>query len=297
MLGSRIEALADDHDSKPKCLSGLSQLFRRIGNHAERKRLLTHTLELQRRRKDDLKVAETLRHLSEANLDLGVNEEGIRQAKEALEIFERVGDVVGQVNLLSVISWLLFNDKQLDAAKDAASCAIGLASEKGQEYLICRLHRFLGLVYRSKGEKEKAIHHFEIALRIASSLNWHDALFWTHYDLAHLFCDEGEFDDVNFHTEQAKPHTLGDAYKLGCVRHMQADIWYLQGRLEDAKSEVLCALDIFEKLGAAYNAGVCRDLLQMVVRPTKTWSVGFKSESLETIPRSTLVNVYFLSLA
>jgi tetratricopeptide (TPR) repeat protein len=96
MLGSKIEALPDDHPSKPKCLFELSRLFQQVGNHAEQKRLLTHTLELERQRGDDSQVAQTLRDLSDVNRLLGLYEEGIRQAKEALEIFERINDTIGQ---------------------------------------------------------------------------------------------------------------------------------------------------------------------------------------------------------
>ena len=55
-----IEALADDHPSKPKCLTELSRLFGRIGNHVERKRFLIHTLELQRGQGDEFGVAQAL---------------------------------------------------------------------------------------------------------------------------------------------------------------------------------------------------------------------------------------------
>lgn len=36
---------------------------------------------------------------------------------------------------------------------------------------------------------------------------------------------------------------------------MQASVWYRQDRLEDATSEVLYAIEIFEKLGAANDVG------------------------------------------
>jgi hypothetical protein len=52
--------------------------------------------------------------------------------------------------------------------------------EKGQELLVCRLHRVLGNMYQSKGEKGKALHHFETAIGIASPFPWHNVLFWNH---------------------------------------------------------------------------------------------------------------------
>jgi tetratricopeptide (TPR) repeat protein len=108
----------------------------------------------------------------------------------------------------------------------AGSRAIKLLPEKGQEYRLCESHRTLGNIYTSKGEREKAIHHFETALGIASSFNWHDLLFWIHYDLAQLFSEESKFDDAHAHIEQAKSHVVNDAYLLGRATELQAQIWY-----------------------------------------------------------------------
>jgi tetratricopeptide (TPR) repeat protein len=270
ILGSKIEALPDDHHSKPKCLIWLSCLLQQMGNHVERIRLLSRALELGRQRGDDAQVAETLQSLSGANWCLKLHEEGIRQAREALEIYERINDTRGQAQSLEVLAQTLYDDKQFDAAEDAASRAIDLISGKGQEYSVCGLHQVLGQIHRSKGEREKAIHDFETSIGIASPPNWRDQLFWSHYELAELFRDEDEFEDANAHIEQAKSNVVDDTYLLGCVAYMQAGIWYRQERLEDSKLETLRALEIYERLGAARDAGLCRDLLQKVERAIKT---------------------------
>ena len=262
MLRAKIESLPDDHHSKPRCLSELSILFELVGNHKERKQLLTHTLSLVKKRRDDNQVALTLRRLSDANRWLGLYKEGIPQAEEALEIYGRLGDVMGQAWSLSCLAQLLLGNNQLDAAKDAASRTIDLIPEGGDEHIVCRSHRILGNVYRSKKEKEKAIHHYKTALEIASRFDWRDQLFWVHLALASLFLDERGFDDAHAHAEQAKSNTGESRYKLGRAIEVEAKIWYRQRRLEDTIREVSAALEIFEKLGAAKDAGRCRDLLQ-----------------------------------
>jgi tetratricopeptide (TPR) repeat protein len=264
ILGSKIETLTNEHPSKPTCLFQLSRLSSRVGDHTEAKRLAVQTLELERQRGDDVRVALTLRQLSEANRFLGLSKEGIQQAQEALEILERVNDTEGQVDCSSDLAWLLFDDKQLDAAKGTASRAIDLISEGSNDYTLCDLHRLLGLIHESKGEKEKAIHHFQAALGIASPPNWHHELFWNHYNLANVYCDQDRFNDANIHIEQAKLHAARDTYELGRGMKMQADIWYRQRRLEEAKVEALHALENCEKLGNAGDARRCKDLLQKV---------------------------------
>ena len=265
MLRSKIEGLPEDHPSKPDCLIRLSRLFQSVGNYVEEKRLLTHVLKLERELGDRSRIAQTLRDLSEVNRLLGLYEEGIKRATEALEIYERLGDPTQQAWCLNILSWVLLEDEQFDAAKDTATRAINLLSGKGEEYLVCRLHRILGEIYRRRGEREEAAHHFGTALRIASPLNWRDDLFWIHYGLARLFHDKGEPDCSSTHVEQAKSHAADGSYNWGRVAQLHAGFRYSQGRLEEAKCEASSALEVYEKLGAAKDAEHCRGLLDKIV--------------------------------
>jgi len=261
-LGPKIEGLRDDHPSKPECLVQLSRLFRLVGNGVEYKRLLVHALKLYRERGGDHWVSQVLRLLSDANLELGLYKEGIQQAEEAMEIDKRLGDVVGQARCLKNLAWLLYKDGQLDAAEKAALRAINLVPENGDQFPVSECHRILGTIYQSQGTREKAIHHFETALGIASSFSWHEQLFLTHSSLAELFLDDGRFDDASAHIEQAKSHTVDSAYNLGSTILLQARLWYRQRRFDEAKSEVLRAVEVFEKLGAAQGLERCKEVLR-----------------------------------
>ena len=263
-LSSKIEGLPDDHRSKPECLFELSRLFERVGNNVERKRLLTHTLKLQRERGNDRQVARTLRHLAHTNRLMGRQEEGIRLAREASEIYERLGNTIGQAKCSVDLAWLLYSTKQLDAAEEATSRAIDLLLEKGKQYLVCESHRVLGKIYRSKGEREKATYHLEVALELATYFDWRTRLFWVHHALAKMFLDEDRFDDAHAHIEQAKSYTTDDTYYLGRAVELQARVWYKQRRLEEAESEASSAADIYEKLGAMSHLEKSRELLQQI---------------------------------
>jgi tetratricopeptide (TPR) repeat protein len=293
MLRLKIEALPDIHRSKPKCLIQLSRLFGRVGNFLEQKRLLTHVLELPRGHSSW--VAYTLRQLSNVNQTLNLYEEGIQQAKEALEIFKRAGNTTAHIQCLEQLAWLFFKDEQLDAAENAASRAIDLAMEQGDEFHACLLHRVLGQIFRSKGDKTKAIHHFETAIRIASPLGWDNVLYTNHSDLARMFCDEGEFDDANAHVKQARSYAGHSGLFLGRAMELQAGVWYRQLRLEEARSEALHALEIYEKLGAAKDAGDCKGLLLKVEQAMKNRSAGFRGELLGALLYPTSVNFRFLA--
>jgi len=263
-LGSKIEGLPDGHPSKPRCLFQLSQLFGSAGNQVECKRLLSYTLKIWRERGNDYQVAQTLERLSNANWMLYLDEEGIQRAKEGLEVYERLGDTLGQAECLNSLARLLCDDRQLDAAEEAAFRVIDLLREKGNQFLACKCHRSLGDIYHSKGETEKAIHHYETALGIASPPNWHDELFWIHYSLAWLFYNQDESDDASAHVKRAKLHAVNIPYCLGHAMDMQAKIWRRQRRFDEARSEILRAVDIYGKLGAAKDVEDCRRVLRRI---------------------------------
>ena len=270
ILKPRVEGLPDDHRSKPECLFWLSRLLSSVGNHVECKRLLIHAVNLRRDQGDDDLVAITLVELSDTNRLLGFHKEGIQQAKEAVGVYKRLGSAVGQAHCLIKLAFLLRSDKQLDAAEEAAFRAIDLLPEEGQQFRVCESHSVLGDIYRSKGDTEKAIHHFEVAIGIASPFNLHETLFWIHYGLAGLFCGEGRFDDAHAYIEHAKSHTSGSTYFLGRAMEQQAWVWYTQHKLEEARSEALRAADVYEKLGAAGDVERCRNHLRRIEKELNT---------------------------
>ena len=275
VLGPKIEALPDDPHSKPEYLFQLSRLYGLVGSYLEQKRLLSHALKLCRERGDDLQVAETLRFLSGANTLLGLYKEGIQQAREALEIFKRFGDILGQALSWRDLAWLLYEDKQLDAAEEAVSRAISLLSDKNDQLSVCTCHRLLGKIYHSKGRTKKAIGHFETVLGIASPSNWHDELFQTHYSLAKLFLDERRFEDAHAHVDRAKLHVANDTHHLGCAMELEARVWYQQRRFQEAKSAALHAADVFEELGDTEWLEYCRETLRDIEEATSKRS-GFR---------------------
>ena len=217
--------------------------------------------------------------LSEANRTLGFYKEGIQQAREGLEIYQRLGNTVEQASCLYYLAGLLHRDKQLSAAKEAASQATDLLLETGERFLTCQSQRLLGNIYRSEGDGEKAIHHLEAALAIASLFEWRAQLFWIHHSLGILFLDQCEFDSAHLHAGQAKSHAVENAYYLGRAIYLRAIILYRQCRFEEAKFQALCASGAYEKLGAAKDLEACRALLQKIDRDVRSQSASNNSDS------------------
>ena len=262
VLGPKIEGLPDDHPSKPQSLLYLSRLFASIGNYVECKRLRTHTLNLWRDRGDLKSVALALTLLSDVYRKTNLREEGIQLAKEALEIYEHLDDTTGQAECLIVLARTLHHNGQLDAAEETASRAITLFPEN--QFLACKYHSILGDIYCSKGNREKTVEHLETALEIASAHDWHKEAFGIHHTLATLFSEEGMFDDANVHVELAKSHVVNNPRISALAVELQAFVWSLQGRLEEAEFEFSRAVNALEKVGAVADAETCRKMLSLV---------------------------------
>jgi tetratricopeptide (TPR) repeat protein len=304
MLGPKIEGLPDNQPSKLKCLFHLSQLFDAVGNAVEEKRLLVYTLEFWREQGNDFWVIQMLTSLAEANRRLGLYTEGIQQVKESLGISKQLNYTLGQAVSLRQLAWLLYDNNQFDAAEEAASCAINLLPansnllpDKGNQFLVCQCYRVLGLICYSKGETEVATNHFESALGIASSFDWRDEQFWNHYSLADLFINQGIFGDAHTHIEHARSYEVNNTYLLGCTMWLQSQCWYREHRLEEAKSEALCAADVFEKFRATKQLEVCREFLWLVEEEMNklvtSGEPNFNSELLEIVLPPTPVNPPF----
>ena len=263
VLRPKIEALSDDHPSKPECLLELSQLFRSVGSYTANKELLVQASKLFREREGGYRTAETLMYLAFTNRILSLYKEGISQAKESLEICERLDHKLGQAHSLRCLAWMLRDDNQLDAAEAAASRAVEIFEEiRVDQYGVCQSHRALGIICHYKGKIEEAIKHFETALGIASTSKWPKELFWNNFNLAELFFDEGRFDDAHLHVERAKSHAVDDLYHLGRGMQLEATFFHKRQRLEEAKSKALKAIEAFENLGTTSDLDKCRDLLR-----------------------------------
>jgi tetratricopeptide (TPR) repeat protein len=235
---------------------------------------------------------------------LGLYEEGMQQVEESVGVYEGLNEVVGQAMGLVELARLLWVNDQFCAAGEAATRAIDLLPKKGQEFLTCQCHILLGNIYRSKGEREKAIHHFDVAIEIASLFDWHSQLFWTHYSLVELCRDENDFNNAHAHIERAKSHVGEYKYFLGRVTELQAWVWYQQHKLGEARSEAIRANDIYGELGLVRDVQRCIDLLQKIGktagrRKARIFRVGRAPvvSSLETmLPSSPTNDAYSASM-
>ena len=249
VLGPRVNELPSDHPSKLKCLAELAWMFKALGHYSECRQLLTYTLELYRERRDEFMVADTLGDLAGVNLVSGRYAEGIPQAKEASEIYERLDHTTRRTQSLHRLAWLFAQDGQADAAEEILSRAISHPSSKYHQVHLCDHFHVLGHICISRGQIEVAISHHEKALRIATSLNFQTQSFVLGC-LVKLFLEEGRLNDAQVHLEYLKSEAISNPHLLVITMVIQVCVWRQQGRIEEAEYEISRVANIFQKLGA-----------------------------------------------
>ena len=176
--------------------------------------------------------------------------EGIQQAEEALGIYERLGDRIGQPDALTTLAWVLFDDYQVDIA----SRAIDLVPEKKQgiSYVF---HTSTSRHHLLVQEQAKTgVVPFGNSLEIAYTANWRD----------HLFGRQGSsLSRANSMRQPPRSNKAGW-------------IWYKQRRLVDAKSEVLGGLEIYQRFGVEGEVEGCEVLLQKIEKAMKSLATTFR---------------------
>ena len=264
VLGPKIKRLPDDHHFKFDCSIHLVMLLEDIGYHADRKQLVEHIWKVERDGANNYRIAFILGVLATTNLHLGLVQEGLDQAREAVEIFERIGDIKKHGYSLLTLATILAKDRQLDAADEVASRILQLRPEKDEEYLACHAHVTLCAINTIKGDVEKSSRHAETALEIATRFDWEDQIFWAHLSLANLYFGEEKYDVAIAHAERAKSHAISNASGMAQAINVQAISYYRQGKLERSKFEALRAVEIFERLGAKEHLESCRSVLWVI---------------------------------
>ena len=263
-FGPKIGALPDDYTPKPWCLWKLSNLCHMIGHSAECRRLLCHTLKLHRERGDSHEIASTLKQLAAINSSSNSCEEGIQQAKEAITIYQRLGDMTQVASCYAHLSRLFRRANRLEDAEKSESQAIGLIDAlmpTADSMSRSSFHGDLRTIYSLRRDKKKLAFHVRATLAGASD---RDTRFRLHSTLAAIHATEGRFDRAEAHLEHAETFAANSSYELGEVVLLRALFLRKQSKFEEARSEAPRALDLMEEFGGGDKVEEAKKVLQKI---------------------------------
>jgi hypothetical protein len=175
--------------------------------------------EAQRERGDDRGVARALRDLSDENGRMGLLEEGIQQAKEALEILNgsvtrctgNVFDLTRSVVLVEMLREEPYSARSISFRRKASNFWSAISSSSRRGYI----------KPRARWRKRFAILRWPSELRLlsAGTINCLD-----HFSLGGLFLNRRRFDDGHAHVQRAMSYTVNNAY-LGVAMVLRVELW------------------------------------------------------------------------
>jgi len=182
----------------------------------------------------------------EAMLDLGMILQQAGRKTEAAELFQKLLDApIAEKLGPDRLAWLAefqLEQKQPDAAVKAANTLIGLNPDKGW---VQTAWTVLGRVYRSKNERDPAIHAFSEALGTGASTPYgaEAAL-----RLGELLTDAGKFDEAGKHLDDAATRAATPEL-LGLRAHAYAGL----ARNAELKGDADAALRYYMSVGILFD--------------------------------------------
>ena len=182
----------------------------------------------------------------ESMLELGLILQQVGRKDEAAEMFQKlldapIADKLGPDRLAWLAEFQL-EQKRPDAAEKAANALIALKPDKGWTQTAWTV---LGRVYRSKGERDPAIHAFTEALNTGASTAYgaEAAL-----RLGELLTDAGKFDEAAKHLNDAASRASSPEL-LGLRAHAYAGL----ARNAEQKGDAEAALRYYMSVGILFN--------------------------------------------
>jgi|SRR5882724_11937567 len=145
------------------------------------------------------------------------------------------------IALIDAIGWSLVEMGEVDEAKGHIEHGIVLSEETGQVFYRAKGQRHLGVIYRRKGDYERARAFYQTSMSTAESVqdvHERDALVaGLHYAFASLFYHTGEYSNAMEFVDKAITSftTLNDEYRLNMSYVLKGDVQFKLMQKEKAR--------------------------------------------------------------
>ena len=162
------------------------------------------------------------------------------------------------LNLVGVASFAL---GELDAASDAFTKVLELATQSGDVLLLARASNNLGAIANLQGRHESALLHYHIALPAYQRLGQRRGLAETCHNLAITYRDLGALEEADEHERRAIDHAAGDiAPRVAAMGRVgRAEVALRRGDPQLAEQTARRAVGQLEELNDPLNeADACR---------------------------------------
>jgi DNA-binding CsgD family transcriptional regulator len=180
--------------------------------------------------------AKALQVQASTHYGLGSPEELERICDQALRLFRRVGDRLGEAYMLASKAVAIMQRGDVDKAAQLFKQVIGLGSELGEKWGVSGALSHLGSIYLGQGDYERATHYFEEGLALSQEIGNKLSVATALYNLA--LAAQGKEDNeraASLYTEGLRAATeAGDKANVAYCLDGLAQVAASQGEAERA---------------------------------------------------------------
>jgi tetratricopeptide (TPR) repeat protein len=183
--------------------------------------------------------------------------------REIAPILAEDGDRVSHRRAMNIIGVASFAIGELDDANAAFTTALELASQAEDLLVLARATNNIGAIANLRGDRERALSHYRIALPTFQRLGQHRGLASSYHNIAITFRDMGQLDEADEHERHAIEYaTEGAVPRLACMGRIgRAEIALRRGDAPLAEMTARLAAQELVRLGDPQNEADTRRLI------------------------------------
>jgi tetratricopeptide (TPR) repeat protein len=267
----RLALLGIAADIARDVTSQLARSWLGLSRFREVRELCTKTLELG-------PDPDTFVHLARAKRVLGEVDEAMRLYRDALKIYEEVGDRAGLAVTLNNIGEVYRNTGQPDQALEYYHQVLPISEEVGDRGGIAQTLNNIGGVYSNIGQPDQALEYFNQALPILQEVGNRAGQAVTLNNIGMVYRSIGQPDQALEYLTQALPisEEVGDRAGLATTLNNIGGVYSNTGQPDQALEYLTQALPISEEVGNRAGQAVTLNNIGMVYR-----SIGQPDQALE----------------
>jgi tetratricopeptide (TPR) repeat protein len=190
-----------------------------------------------------------------------------RQALEWLREIEPVlaqdGDRVSHRRAMNIMGVAAFAIGELDEANTAFTTALELASQAEDLLILARATNNIGAIANLRGDGERALSHYRLALPTFQRLGQHRGLASSYHNIAITFRDLGQLEEADEHERRAIEYaTDGGVPRLAAMGRIgRAEVALRRGDAQLAEMTARLVAQELMRLGDPLNEADARRLI------------------------------------
>ena len=188
--------------------------------------------------------------------------------RQALGIFEELGDRAGMANAYGQLGILVYDQGDYDTAHTYYRQALGIFEELGNRAGMAATYQALGILAQDRGDYDTAHDRYQQSLTIEEELGNRAGMATTYHNLGVLAQARGDYDTAHTYYQQSLTikEELGNRAGMANTYQALGILAQDRGDYNTARDHYQQALTIFEELGDRVNIAKVRRNLDILAK-------------------------------